>query len=191
MREHIYSFRKNEAHNLNIQSDFNKYGEDAFDFEILYESSEGLDEKEKEYIAKYRETDSCYNVFSGGLTGFTAPQYFRDNVSKRTKGVKRSNETRKKQSEITKKQWKECEGYAELMSEKAKKQWQDPKFREKVIGAHIGKCRPDMCKMTKENVLDARERFANGEKLSVLAKEYGVKYDAMYKAVHKITWRYI
>ena len=45
--------------------------------------------------------------------------------------------------------------------------------------------------MTKENVLDARERFANGEKLSVLAKEYGVKYDAMYKAVHKVTWRYI
>lgn len=191
LREHLYSLRKNTARNSYLQADYNKYGIDAFDYEILYKSNDNLDDKEREYIAKYREAGLCYNIFSGGLIGYEVPQSFKDNVSKRTKGVKHSAETRKKQSENTKRQWKECTGYAEKMSESAKKQWQDPVFRNKVIGVHIGKCAPNMCKMTKENVLEARRRFANGEKLSVMAKEFGVKYDAMYKAVHKVTWRYI
>lgn len=191
LREHVRDLRENRSHNPLLQSDYNKYGEDSFDYEILYISNDNLDEKEIEFVNKYREMNSCYNILSGGLIGQHVIEEYRDHFSKRNIEYSISEETKRKHSEDAKLQWKNCDGYAEKMRENAKKQWEDPKFREKVINSHLGKPNLSASKMTKENVLEARERFANGEKLSVMAKEFGVKYDAMYKAVHKITWRNI
>lgn len=190
LREHERDLRENRSHNPLLQADYNKYGNDAFDYEILFVTdTDDLDEKEKDYIEAYRKSDSCYNIFGGGLTRFSVTDEFREKTSQRFLGTHASEETKKKRSENTKKQWKECTGYAEKMAENARNQWKDKAFREKVISANIGKRVPSMCKMSKEDVLEARRRFANGEKISALAKEHGVKYDAMYKAVHKVTWR--
>lgn len=191
IREHFSSLKRNNSHNHKMQSDYNKYGEDSFNYEILCITNDGLDDKEREYISKFMEMGLCYNVFSGGRIGYKAPKEFADAVSKRFKGRKASEETRQKKSEATKKQWKECDGYAERMAEKSRERWEDPDFRKMMIASRINNPAPSILKLNKEKVLEARERFANGEKLSVMAEEYGVKYAAMYRAVHKITWRYI
>lgn len=191
LREHKRDLEKNISHNPLMQADYNKYGLDAFDYEILYESDENLDEKEREYIQKYRELNSCYNIFSGGLTSFSATKEFKEAVSKRFKGIKHSEESKKKHSESTKRQWAECEGYAEKMSNNARNQWKNEEYRKIMLEAHLGKPNKGASKLSADDVINARKRYANGEKISELAKEHGVKYDAMYKAVHKVTWRYI
>lgn len=41
-------------------------------------------------------------------------------------------------------------------------------------------------------VLEARDLFASGEyNICSLSERYGVKYNAMYRLLHRITWRHI
>ena len=64
---HKLKLRKNEHDNSHLQYAWNKYGSDAFTFEVL-EYTEDYNEREKYYIKLYNSTDeSCgYNILEGG-----------------------------------------------------------------------------------------------------------------------------
>ena len=189
-REHLSDMKLSRHHNQDILNDYLKYGEDAFEFEILYEGSENLDELERRFIEEARASGDCYNVFSGGLIDYVATKEFGEKVSIGNKGKKVSDEVKKNQSKATKKQWENAD-YRKIMVESAKKQWQNPEYREKMINAHKGWHDNGRNILTVEKVKEARERAKNGEKVSALAVEYGVAYPTMASAINGTNWKNI
>jgi len=74
LREHKLSLARGDHHNNYLQNTWNKYGEDNFEIEILFNSdnSEELNEKEIYFIKLYNSNDLNYgyNLTSGGEGGF-------------------------------------------------------------------------------------------------------------------------
>ena len=58
----------NSHDNKHLQSAWNKYGEDNFEFSVLevVHDKAFLDEKEIQYIEKFKSLGICYNVLLGG-----------------------------------------------------------------------------------------------------------------------------
>lgn len=91
---HKKRLRKGNHHNEHLQASWNKYGEENFSFDIIEITSPTLcREREGFYIDLYKTLDPKYgyNVEIVDTTGTT----------------KRSDETKKKLSAITKQQWKD------------------------------------------------------------------------------------
>lgn len=64
---HNWKLFQNEHDNVNLQSDYNEFGINSFEFRVLQiAGKEDLDRCEIEYIQMYSETDSCYNIQPGG-----------------------------------------------------------------------------------------------------------------------------
>lgn len=98
---HIWLLRDNRHKNAHLQAAWNKYGEDFFMFAPLqYAPVEELEAVEQAMIDKYR--DMAYNLRE---------------VSSSNRGVKFSEETRRK------------------ISESSKAQWDRPEYRERITAA--------------------------------------------------------
>lgn len=68
--DHKSSLNRNKHKNPHLQAAWNKYGEKAFKFQVLeYCSTERLDEREKHFIALYKNRGIAYNFSSGGING--------------------------------------------------------------------------------------------------------------------------
>ena len=65
---HLTHLRRNIHYNRIWQEDFNKYGEDAFEWDVLEEvkNLEQLDEKEIYWINKLKTVENGYNQSFGG-----------------------------------------------------------------------------------------------------------------------------
>lgn len=61
----------------------------------------------------------------------------------------------------------------------------DRRFRRRKGSEMVG------AKLTEQIVLEARRRYAQGEGVNALAREYGVSHVAMLNAVHGRTWRHV
>lgn len=48
-----------------------------------------------------------------------------------------------------------------------------------------------LARLTADIVIEARQRRANGEETVDMAREYGVKYLALYRAIHGVTWKHV
>ena len=60
--EHIGQLRRKIHHSTKLQKDYNKYGEDAFEFRIIVKTDYGEAKKlEDEYIKKYKSDINGYN----------------------------------------------------------------------------------------------------------------------------------
>ena len=190
IREHKYSLQKGKHRNKQMQLDYDKYGEEHFVSTILFSGVEDMDQLESEHIQNARASGICYNVFSGGVVGYTANQAFRDRMSEVHRGRVDSDETRKRKSENAKRQWRN-EDYRNLMVQSVKNQWKDDGYRQIMHNAHTGKS--DACghKLTAGDVLDMRDRYKNGETFSALAAEYGVTYCAGRAAILGESWKNI
>lgn len=64
-REHLYSLRKNKHQNRYLQYAWNKYGEKAFEFQIVKEFS-SLEELNKAEIELIKNGNDLYNLSEGG-----------------------------------------------------------------------------------------------------------------------------
>ena len=189
--EQINSLGKGEGRSPYRQADCDRYGPEAFDFDVLeYTDSSNNDILEKEYIEEARSSGKCYNVFDGGKTGYTATKEFGDKISKANKGKFVSDETKKLMSEHTKEQWKD-KSFRDARVKSAKRQWLDDTYRKKMHDATAGKSELHAKKMTKEKVLSAREAYENGATITNLAAEYNVAYGTMQQIINKRTWKYI
>ena len=114
-------FRKGKGYsnNKHFFNAIEKYGWDNFQHEILFENFTKEEAKlmEQCYIALYNsyDSDKGYNNSLGG---------------EGTYGFKPSSKTRKKLSEIHKKNWEDPK-YREKMKERNKKMWENPERKEK------------------------------------------------------------
>ena len=70
---HKDRLKRNVTENWPLQEDWNKYGEEAFEFIILEECDKSmLDELERKYIQIYKSVyeEGGYNLENGGISGF-------------------------------------------------------------------------------------------------------------------------
>ena len=106
--EHKYSLKNNINPNINLQTDYNKYGVDSFLFYVLEYLKEYdkhiLLELEQKWIDFYKikNVDGLYNIsaYSNGSGGYEVSQETRDKIRKYHIGLKPSIETREKLSRI-------------------------------------------------------------------------------------------
>lgn len=117
-------------YNDDLQSDYNKYGRDNFEFSVV-ETIETPDEdyvfeREKYYISLYRESYDCYNETDGGL-GANGTRLTKERIAQLTElnrklmtGKKMSDETRAKMSETRLKNRERAKGkyMQQLLTEK-------------------------------------------------------------------------
>lgn len=188
--EHRTSLRNGDHRNKRLQADYDQYGLDTFELIIISTDKDKLDEVERSQIEAARADGMCYNVFSGGLTGYTGDEEFRQKMSVVHTGRKISDEEKKRRAESARRQWQDP-AFREKMRQSAKRQWQDGAYRNMMVNLHTGGV--DACghKLTAEIVANARYRYRGGEKISDLAKEYGVTYCSMRSAVVGETWKHI
>lgn len=69
-KRHFSDLRNNRHDNCHLQSAFNKYGENNFEFKVIYEENctiEHISEMEKMFIAKYNSFKDGYNMNKGGF----------------------------------------------------------------------------------------------------------------------------
>lgn len=96
---HLNSLKNGNHHNEHLQRAFDKYGESAFEIELIKEcTTEELDEMEKHYI---KELDACnhdkgYNMMYGGQAYRNFTKEVRQKMSIARKGMKFSDEHREK-----------------------------------------------------------------------------------------------
>lgn len=102
-RTHKHLLIKNRHRNKHLQSAWNKYGEDAFKFEVI----ELIDEKENnDYFCMREQYYIDYYLNEGAELYNIAP------VAGTNRGIKRTDEQKEKTREAAKNQWL-CDGYRE------------------------------------------------------------------------------
>ena len=103
-KQHKKELRNNKHDNKNIQKDWNEYGQNSFEFNIIAECEENeLNELEKKYINEYKSYDKNfgYNMTLGknGNGGEIYTGEAKKKMSEAKKGKHHTEETRKKISE--------------------------------------------------------------------------------------------
>ena len=100
LKEHTNLLRNNKHYNIYLQRAWNKYGEENFEVIILFEGSkDNLLEYEIKFIEMYNTVvPNGYNLTSGGqgLANYSHTLEARKKISNALKGIKRSEETRKR-----------------------------------------------------------------------------------------------
>ena len=99
---HRSALNRNNHDNDLLQNDWNKYGQDYFEFNIIVECEEHkLNELEREYINEYKSCDFSYNMTFGkdenGAEIYT--EETKKKMSEVRKGKQHTEETKKKISE--------------------------------------------------------------------------------------------
>lgn len=118
--KHLSLLRHNKHKNTHLQSAWNLYGEDNFDFQVLELcSAPDLDDIEKAWISFYHaeEKDFGYNSTSGGQNGIVY-----------------NEESRKKNSEAQKKYINEHPEERQARAERAKATWANEEYRQSRSG---------------------------------------------------------
>lgn len=181
-RSHRCGLRKGNHVNCHLQRAWDIYGESAFEFSVLEETSaDKLQTAEIEWIQRLGTFGGGYNLTAGGdgqyqrfLTDEQKEHLSRINMGERNPnfGIKRSVETRKKMSDAMKGKKRGGMSYAQRMaisaSSKGKKK---PWFNKPVVWVENG--------MTFTNISEAAKY--TGYSISGISKVCLGKRNAIYK----------
>lgn len=107
---HKWKLQNNQHDNRHLQSAWNKYGEENFEFFIIekVENAELINDLEIQYISQYRDNNLSYNILDGGdgFNGCVISEETRKIIGEKNRqrllGTKLSEETKQKMSRIRK-----------------------------------------------------------------------------------------
>lgn len=107
---HLADLRKNKHPNSYLQQAFNKYGENDFTCETIFELKDDILDREKlydleiNYISLYHSNDRMYgyNIESGGKSFGRIAEETKNKIGRANKGKTHSEETKKRFSEMRK-----------------------------------------------------------------------------------------
>lgn len=110
---HVCELNHKRHNNKYLQRDWNRYGQQNFEFVVLELCTrDELLKREQYYLDQLR------------------PQYNISKSAGNNRGTTRSEETRKRMSEARKKLWR-SQGYRERVTEANKSTWSDPELRKR------------------------------------------------------------
>lgn len=161
---HKSTLRNNKHKNSYLQKAYNKYGEENFEYNILFklDNEEDMYEKEKYLIS---ENKDLYNLAEGGLGGDTFT-----NRSEESKVITR--ERLSKASKLSNEKNKS------LHSENTTKLWQDDEYRKKVLeGVRANSKKPEY-----------REKLSKGVKKALEDPEIRKKWSDCKKGSKNHGW---
>lgn len=190
-------------HNSSLQSDWNKYGADNFEFEILetVEDEARLNDLEIKYIAMYREKGLCYNISDGGDTsnlGKHLSEETKRKIGEKNRinmtGKKHSDETRKKMSQSQKARF-------EKWTDEDRKRWGEMTSKC-ASGYHLSdsvrkemserqKTKPNGARFTVDDIRAIRSARENGASAEALAQKYSTTPSYISAIVNRRRWAYI
>jgi group I intron endonuclease len=213
---HLWKLKNGLHPNNHIQSAFNKYGKENFEFVILEMCSESkLNEKEIYYIEYYDSIVTGYNQTKGGegALGRTVTEDTKLKISSANKGRKENQETRKRKSEISKKLWSIPEYRKKMINRpKPTSVWNKGRKRTEEEKRHLseimkGRLVTDehkqklrelykgsnslSAKLTENDVINIRLRFLKGERQCDICKDYPVTPQTIYDIVRCRRWKHI
>lgn len=172
-REHINKLRRGTHENDHLQKAFNKYGEDAFNFEVLEFAlfPEDLVPLEQKYID---ELNPEYNLCptAGSSLGVKRSEEFKLKVSEANKGKHPSEETKRKLSESSK---------GKTLSEETKRKLSEAhKGNKSTLGKHWkvseeGRKHMSEAQKGNKNALDKHPSKETKQKMSEARKKYWEK----------------
>ena len=190
--------RHNKHDNHNLQEDFNKYGENNYEFVGLEELSDcsSIDEREKFWISKYKEEKLSYNISEGGkgVLGVHLSDETKRKIGEKNRinmlGRKASPETKAKMSKT-----RLGRKHTEVAKEKIRRSKLGMKLsdeaKQKISISNSGE-KSAFAKYSKEQILKARELYDNGcRDYKIIALETGIKYNSIYGIVKRTRWKYI
>lgn len=192
-------FGKHDNHEL--QNDWNVFGEENFEFEIIYDctgkSLQEVNNLEISEIAKYKNLNLAYNIHDGGDIGLYLGKHLSEEAKRKIgeknkvnmTGRKASEETKRKMSESQKKRFEsmsdeEKATWGNLMSERARGyKWSDDskdKMKNNKNGATV----------TVDQVRYIRKlREQNGLGYSEISNITGIKRHAVYLIATYRRWK--
>ena len=167
---HKWKLRKNVHESPYLQNAWNKYGEEAFTFEVLEELTRAeviADERAREqwWLDRFREQGKVYNtglVAANPMTGRPRSEETRRKLSAAHKGMKHSEETKQKMS----------------TARKGKKKSEE--HRRKLSEAKLGKKMPEKVALKQSKPYPALYNTKTGETIpegvgrNQLARKLGV-----------------
>ncbi len=107
---HKWKLQNNQHDNKHLQSAWNKYGEENFEFFIIkrVENEKLINDLEIQYISQYRDNNLSYNILDGGdgFNGCVISEETRKIIGEKNRqrllGTKLSEETKQKMSKTRK-----------------------------------------------------------------------------------------
>ena len=189
---------KNKVHdNKYLQYSWDKYGEDAFSFEVVkvYVDGEDIDALERFYIDYFDTYKNGYNLTVGGegTKGYVPTEENKRIVGEKNRinnlGKKHSKETREKMSKAHKGYVKTSE-HRRNLSLSLKGKFVSDETRQKLRELNTGSKSP-VTKFTEEDVYNIKLKLLCGEIVSNIAKEYSVSYSTISAIAHKRTWNHV
>lgn len=182
---HRWKLRTNRHDNAWLQAQYNKYGEEAFEFSVIIEvnSVDDLDKFEIEEIAKARLTGHCCNIADGGggAPGVPLSQERRKELGELNRrlntGKKASDETRQRMSEARKGK-KRPEGMgAKMIATRHEKLLKGEKL--------------ETTKLQPDQVVDIKKQLMNNVSWNDLAKQYNVSKSNINAIRSNRSWKFI
>lgn len=181
---HKSLLRSGKHDNQHLQSAWNKYGSDAFEFIIIEEcSAADLDDKEKYWIKYYKDLKLSYNILDGG-DGFNNLGTHLSEETKRKIGDKnRVNMLGRKASEESRRKMSEShKGYKPTPEAIAK----TAEASRKAMRAN-----PPLAKLTPADVREIRRLNDSGVKSKDIAEKFGVTYQCIRDVINGKRWSHV
>lgn len=169
--KHSYDLRNGKHHSKFMQRCFDKYGEDAFAFEVLLYC-------DKENVLMYEQIllDAVrpeYNMHKSAFSsmGRVTSQETKLKLKAAITGKTRSNETRKRMSEA----WKHRNPVPPISEETRKKMSDSQKGGKKIRTAeHQAKISAAKRKLSDQNIRDVKAMLSAGFSQSQIARDFNV-----------------
>lgn len=187
--------------NPGLQSDWNEYGSDSFEFAVIQvvDDVATLDDLEIKYIAEYRTSGLSYNLHDGGSVGYNLGKHLSEETKKKIGEKNREHMTGRKLSDETKKRMSQSQSKRfESWTEDDRKRWgkmtseaaSGYKWSEeaKANFSRIQKERPNGAKFTPDDIRAIRRKKAGGATLKELAEEYNTSPAYISSIVHRRRW---
>lgn len=172
---HKSYLRNNKHYNKELQSDYNKYGEDYFVFEVaeIEEDIEKIKNAETRLIHRYIDEESCYNIMSGGQNvGNVASEETKHKMSVAHKGNRLSEYQKKRLMEYNRNK---------TLSDDTKQKLSKIFQGENSNFSILKECQ----------VAEIKTKIIQGEKDSDIAKKFGVSEGCISNIRYGYRWEYL